>query len=343
MKYEHYTLDDFLADDRFKNWVLAPSDAENIFWQAWIRQHPEKREMIVQGKEIILQLSQKDDEVSMNAQSARIWLRLDALMKATNEVHLAERTSHPYIWRKIAAAITLLIISGLAYYWIASEPQTIEVTTRYSEIKSLVLPDSSVIVLNANSSVAYQDNWSMDKPREIWLEGEAFFEVRNLSGQNHKPTEGVPGHRFIVHTDDIRVEVLGTQFNINHRRNKSTVVLRTGSVKVKSNDQQADILLQPGERTEYSKVSKSFATEIVNPEVYTAWRDNRYMFEDTPVKEIATLLEDNHGMQVTVSEEVRERKITARVPSSNVDILLDLLAETLGVQITKQGKEVYIK
>lgn len=342
MKYEHYALDDFLADDRFKNWVLVPTEAENAFWQEWIRQHPEKRELIAQGREIIRHLSQHDDEAAMHTQSARIWQRLTASVKEAKEVHFPVRAETQSIaWRKIAAVITLLIISGLAYYWIVSQSHVIEVSTQYSEIKSLVLPDSSVIVLNANSSVVYQDDWNMDAPREVWLEGEAFFEVRNLSGQT--PAEAMPGHSFIVHTEDISVEVLGTQFNINHRRNTSTVVLRSGSVKVKSNDRQADILLQPGERTEYSKASQSFALEMVNPEVYTAWRNNYYLFEDTPVKEIATLLEDNHGMQVTVSEAIKERKITAKVPNNDVDILVNLLAETLGVEITKQGKEVHIK
>jgi transmembrane sensor len=344
MKYDHYTLDDFLADDQFKNWVLTPTEAENTFWQEWIRQHPEKKEILAQGRKVIQYLSQQDDEEAMSAQSARIWERLATSVKENKEVPLPEITSHKYIiWRKIAAVITLLIMSGLAYYWIASESHTIEVTTRYSEIKSIVLPDSSVIVLNANSSVVYQDQWTLATPREIWLEGEAFFEVRNLSQQTGKPTEIKPGHRFIVHTDDISVEVLGTQFNINHRRNTSSVVLKTGSVKVKSNDQEADILLQPGERTEYLQVSQSFAREIVNPEVYTAWRNNQYVFDDTPIEEIAEMLEQNHGLEVTVVASAKERTFTANVPSNDVEMLLNLLNETLGLKITRQGNGVRIE
>jgi len=342
MKYEHYTLEDFLADDRFKNWVLAPTEAENTFWQEWIQQHPEKRELTAQGREIIQHLSQKDDEAAMNAQSARIWQRLTASVQENKEVQLPVRTAYKYIaWRKIAAVVTLLIISGLVYYWISSTSHTIEVTTRYSEIRSLVLPDSSVIVLNANSSVAYQDRWSMDTPREVWLKGEAFFEVKNLSGQT--PAKVMPGHSFIVHTEDISVEVLGTQFNIIHRHNTSSVVLSTGSVKVKSTDRQADILLKPGERIEYSKASQSFAREMVNPEVYTAWRNRQYMFDDTPIEKIAEMLEDNHGLEVTVAVSAKKRTFTANVPSDNVEMLLDLLTEALDLKITRQGNVIRIE
>jgi ferric-dicitrate binding protein FerR (iron transport regulator) len=71
------------------------------------------------------------------------------------------------------------------------------------------LPDNSTVILNANSSLRYQENWEAELLREVWVDGEAFFSV--VHTHNHQ--------RFRVNvTDDLKVEVLGTEFNVKDRR-----------------------------------------------------------------------------------------------------------------------------
>lgn len=83
--------------------------------------------------------------------------------------------------------------------------------TQYGEQRVVELPDHSVVSLNANSTLRFRNDWSQANTlREVWLDGEAFFSVQKQ--------EGAAGPaKFIVHTNDLDVEVLGTRFNVSNR------------------------------------------------------------------------------------------------------------------------------
>ncbi len=99
---------------------------------------------------------------------------------------------------------------------------------------SIILPDSSTVILNSGSEVKYSSDFG--KQRAIWLEGEAFFKVT----KNTKSP-------FIVHTNDFDVKVLGTEFNINSTTINQTVSLATGKVNIMLNESKDEINLIPNE------------------------------------------------------------------------------------------------
>lgn len=231
---------------------------------------------------------------------------------------------------KVAAIfIGILFISVLAYNFLNDNNFNIYSTT-YGETLTILLSDSSIVTLNSNSSIKFKDKWKASQNREIWMEGEAFFLVKHRNKQE-----------FIVHASGLEVKALGTAFNVNNRRTNAWVVLNSGSVLLNQQGSLEDIVLQPGEMAEFSAFENEFKTRLVNPEVYTSWRNKKLVFEKTSIRKIAEILEDNYGVEVIINDpELAEMTFSATIPMEDLDILLDLLSETFNINVQRQHKKV---
>ena len=252
-------------------------------------------------------------------------------------VNASKKSSSPYQKRlpvfpliRIAATLTGILLICFAAWWFLS-PSVIEYTTDYGETQQIVLPDSSVVTLNASSTLKLASHWSHHEDRLVHLEGEAFFDVR------HKDT------KFMVQTSDLIVEVLGTKFNVNNRRNKTQVVLNSGKIRLNL-AQKEDLLMQPGELTEFSKSSGQLIQKKVDPEVFSSWRNKTLMFDGTPLSEIAQLLEDIYGLEVEIKNPaLAGRRLTGEIASTDLDMFLNTLPELLDIKVTRQGKKLILE
>jgi ferric-dicitrate binding protein FerR (iron transport regulator) len=234
-----------------------------------------------------------------------------------------------------AVIIGLLLVST---FLLLSGGATITHQTTYGETKRIMLPDSSVITLNAHSKLTYDSHWKMAQVREVRLEGEAFLQVLK------KP--GLPSAKFVVHTHQLKVEVLGTAFNVNNRHARTRVVLNSGSVKVQPEKSSgtSNMVLSPGEMVEFSEETRTFTRKRVNPQIYSSWRNDTLSFADNTVQEIAQILEDNYGLQILIQDPLlRERKLTGEIPSTDEQTVLAVLAETLNIHIARDGRKVVLE
>jgi len=202
------------------------------------------------------------------------------------------------------------------------------------------LPDGSKVVLNANSQIEFAAEPKDNTPREVWMTGEAYFDVV------HKNKTGTPvqeAERFIVHLPNMNVEVLGTTFTINTRREQEQVVLQTGSVKVQVNSKPETIYLKPGELISYNKDKKQLSKTTTNPTDIALWKEDQLKFDNTPLSEIVKLIEDNYGYKVEVTDSsLLTRTIGGTLSSENQDILFKALENMLEVKITINGKTLTI-
>lgn len=234
-------------------------------------------------------------------------------------------------WYSVAAVLAGLCIGGYTF-WMYVHHNTIAYTTGYGEVRTIILEDSSVVTLNANSTLSYHP----EGIRDIYLEGEAYFSVRHMP--EHKP--------FVVHAGKVEVQVLGTEFNVNSRRKETEVVLRSGKVKldVKANADMQEMMMAPGDKVTYAEGKKDVVRQIVNTDKYTSWRNNRLIFDHTPLKEIAQLLEDNYGLQVVVEDPAMlDWQFSAEVSADHIDLLLKLLEKSFSMSVTKTKNQVLMK
>ncbi len=152
-----------------------------------------------------------------------------------------------------------------------------------------VLPDGTTGWLNNNSSIRYNEDFISD--REIMLTGEAFFDVAESQGKS-----------FVVKTEDIVVEVMGTRFNITAYENEKEVevVLETGKLLFKHKDLNIKKLMNPNDLVKYDKIQKNFTAEIVDPLKYISWIDGQLVFKNDPLSEIVRRLERWYGVEIEI-------------------------------------------
>jgi ferric-dicitrate binding protein FerR (iron transport regulator) len=102
--------------------------------------------------------------------------------------------------------------------------------------------------------------------------------------------------------------------------------------------------MQPGDLVAYSKTDRKFLKQEVNPQLFASWKEGRFAFEGTPIKDIVQMLEDTYGYEVSIENEaLASRKFTADIPSHNVEVLLTLIAESLDVKADKINNNIEIK
>lgn len=240
-------------------------------------------------------------------------------------------------WVRYAAVFAAILMMVFAF-WFVRQAASITEQTGFGETKTITLPDGSTVILNGNTKISYTNRWKSDQPREVWLDGEAFFSVTHLSSHE----------KFLVHTsDNFNVEVLGTTFNVLKRENTTKVVLNSGKIKLNihpSEEAAEQLLMNPGELVEFDNISAKYFKRKVNAEALTAWKVKKMVFENTSLSEIIFMLENTYGLKVEVSDPgLLDQKLNGTLPNENVDILLDGLSHLFNLKITKVDTLVTIE
>lgn len=159
----------------------------------------------------------------------------------------------------------------------------------YGRRAKITMEDGTEVWLNAGSRMVYPVAFD-GKNREVFLEGEAYFDVTQRAG-----------HPFFVYTSQLKTAVLGTAFNISAYADdaEQTVVLIQGSVKVHANIGASEQLLTPGYKAGYSVIDHNVSKEHVNTLMYTAWKDGRLLFDRAPLQHILKKLSRYFNIRIT--------------------------------------------
>ncbi|MDF9798859.1 transmembrane sensor [Catalinimonas alkaloidigena] len=363
MNYQNFDLIDFMMDEAFQEWVLNPTLESQKFWENWVRDNPDKVPVIQKARAIILDVDFEEsniDEFNKEKilQNIKAVINTETLteelniLKESKEFHeddeIGEKliyslpTQHSIIkrWHKaaIAASVSLIVMMGI--WLVISNTQQVFYSTNFGETKTFNLPDGSEVVLSANSSISYEQKWQGEHDREIDLKGEAFFSVVHTENDQ----------KFIVHSNGVAIEVLGTEFNVNNRRGKTQVVLQSGKVKLNLNTEldkhSAETILnmEPGELVEISEKDQKVTKRVVNPEKYALWTKDVLVFDSVPLKEVFNMIQDMYGYNVTVKDSGIENKIfEAEISSKDIDLIIEIIAQSFMLDIKKQGNELIVR
>jgi transmembrane sensor len=342
MDYKNFNVLDFISDENFQNWVIHPNENSNDFWNTWLMKNPEKSRTVDEARSVLLNIRFKEDfPDNEDVQSALQKLLLT--IQARNEGD-SERRIHSLgnKLRKIAAVfIGLIIISGSLFYynWRFAK---ITQSTQYGEIKTIILPDSSKVILNSHSTITYLKHWFKHHAREVTLEGEGFFEVNHLNKDTDKI---LPNERFFVHGKDVTIEVLGTAFDVRQRRGETEVVLQRGKIKLSVQDiSKSKIIMTPGEIFTYDPTGKKMVLAKAVPENYSAWKEKKLVLNDPTLEQIVNYLEDNYGKKIIIEDtSLKERKIEGPILLNNLDDALFIISTVLNTDIYKKGNLLLIR
>ncbi|RNL88541.1 DUF4974 domain-containing protein [Sinomicrobium pectinilyticum] len=204
----------------------------------------------------------------------------------------------------------------------------------------LILADSTVVHLNAGTTLRYPVYFRNTGNREVYLQGEAFFDVTKDRD-----------HPFVVSSDDLHIEVLGTKFNISSYRDKklSEVVLVEGSVKMQPNSADnpsaAGVLLKPGFRGELDSTSEKIAVEEVDTYLYTAWMNGKLIFRNKTFDEILETLERHYNVKIiNENRELGKSKFNTSFGSDvRLERILFYFEKMYGISYTVKEDTIIIK
>ncbi len=326
--YELFSIQDFIADDAFIAWVTCPTQASNSFWLEWVKKHPHKRAEVEEAVKIVRQLSSQPDvfseeEVQQSWKSIQHRIAPDFQKQPVGIVIPLWRR-----WYAVAASVAVLIMVGAGFWWYQ---QPLVYTTAFGEMRTVVLPDSSLVTLNGNSQVEYKRSWSN---REVKLTGEAFFQVRKQRQQNELV-------KFTVKTARLDINVVGTVFNVNDRRGKTEVMLAEGKVQLNERSHtDQNMVLVPGEKATLLPRTDYLTKEKADPHIYTAWLNNTLIFNGETLNNVFQKLEDSYGIRTTVSRpELLRKRFTGSVGTDSIQTFYNQLQTIYNVRAkaTKGG------
>lgn len=325
---------DLVADESFQKWVLTNDEAARRHWQRRRFEHPELESTIEEARQWLLSLRFEEHTPETGRMQA-VWNRIQAENRSYPQPTTAVRL--PY-WRQVAAVISLLLLSGIV--WLLRTPAYTTYSTAYGKTMNIVLPDSSQVTLNANSTLRYRTSWDEEAvSRKVWLVGEAFFTVNRQLRSDDPSTHA----KFTVHTDDLAVEVLGTTFNVNTHRRATQVILEHGEVRLTLSDAASAkyLLMQSGDLVSYQGQGESLVRKQVSTQELTSWKEGELIFRDQSLGQIANRLEDTYGYQITFENSaIRREKFTVSIPTDEVELLFPMLSRAFSLKMTRQGNHI---
>jgi ferric-dicitrate binding protein FerR (iron transport regulator) len=329
MKRIEYTkIKDFLDDTSFFNWVFKKSLSDIDFWNEWINKNPENKELADDAKALLLGVQFKKKTIHSEKLDAE-WKKFESNIKTKNQtsIKIINILSNRKI-AVVAATITLLIVSSL--YFI-NKSTTIVHKAAFGEVLNIKLPDGTDVTLNSNSSLRFKEA----SPRKVKLKGEAFFKVVKQPSTKSK---------FWVSTNDLEVEVYGTEFNVNSHNKKTQVFLQEGSIHLMLKNGSKKKMI-PGDLISYSFTSNSILAEKrpIRPELEISWKDGSLIFDRSSLKTAMHKIEETYGL-TTIFEDIAIENIllTGAVPTKNIDICIQTIEKSAQVSIIKKNNKLYI-
>lgn len=297
-------------------------------------------------------LQYRDNMVS--ADTAETWQKLSRIIGQStepNKTETNERIRNLTMFKLIRVAATwlfLVFLGGFSSWLILSNPleksnsAASEITTPLGSRSTIRLPDGSKVWLNAGSTIRYSQH-SFRKNREVYLEGEAYFDVSKK-----------PGNLFIVKTSDLNIKVYGTRFNVRSypEENKIQTTLVEGSVAIEQKskqDKESILFLKPNQTaTFYKKAELKFAAEehietqkavaekipaknlVVIPEpdpvTKTSWKDERWVIVTKNFAELAIDMERRYNVHIYFKDEgLKDFKFSGTLANETFDQIMKII------------------
>lgn len=242
-------------------------------------------------------------------------------------------------WLAIAAAAVILfgictMIFILNRLPTTDAPESLQVSTRGGEIKTIELSDGTKVYLAPKSILRYPVVFGENR-RTVELVGEAYFEV---SKNPHKP--------FSVLTSDMDVKVLGTHFNVNAIKNRgnTTVSLLEGRVAVNiKDDNNEEYTLRPGQELSFNRLNKQVFQYDLDSISVLGWMTNTLVFRNEKLSDAALKIEKMYGVKLVFENQATaDTRLYAQFKNDALQDVLDIICESGNLTRHSYQNKIYI-
>lgn len=233
-------------------------------------------------------------------------------------------------WWKVAAMIVVVIGMG----WLVAglfnrEPSSyVAFNSGFATLDTL-LPDSTVIFMNRNANVTYQNT---DSKRSVQLKGEAYFKIA--------PNAELP---FVLTAGTLEITDIGTSFHVNAPMNADSVVVyvESGEVQLKTTSGKSINLLK-GEEGVYFGQNDMLMKSAKADTNLISYKTKIFVFENAALENVVRKLNDVYGSSITISDAIENCHLTATFRNEKIDSIVAIIAETLGLEIKKDGDLIFL-
>lgn len=237
------------------------------------------------------------------------------------------------------AAVFAITASTVYYQWgrqsVKEKPlaaQEIQKQTQKGQRLLTRLPDGTMVKLNSKSILRFPEKFTDDK-REVFLEGEAFF---NVTENKEAP--------FIIKTEKMNIKVLGTSFNIRSYSTEKDkkVAVATGLVQV-SNESGKVLYVKPDSMAVFSTLDRALNIITYDRNKELGWKDNVLYFNKTKFDEVFKKLEEWYGVTIHLKEKVDlQERFSAEFNDESLKNVLQNIELTSDLHFQIKGKKVYV-
>lgn len=336
------SIEDFLADNSFRSWVLTGRDPDH--WETWALEHPPRAALVEEARNLWLAMGVPDaqptpDETTLALENT--WQRIR--QTETRAVTLL------WPWWRSAAALVLLAC-GLSAGMYLYNRNSVTPSTSYTDLldtetdpmlesinnadtpQLVSLPDGSSVLLQPDSRLSFPASFKTSE-RKVYLSGEAFFEISKN-----------PEQPFLVYANEVVTRVTGTSFRVKAYTGQRDieVVVRTGKVSVSSpasaaDPHQEDVLLLPNQGVRFSRESQAFEKidDLTQDRQISQKLGNierlSFEFSDVPVAQIFRTIEQAYLVEVRFPEEaLKDCYLTTSLGDEPLAEKLRIICSSLG-------------
>lgn len=318
MRANYNSTEDFVADESFQDFCLGRDERSTNYWEKYISENPDKKALIDESLLFVTMLS-LDPPIPIEQNSI-----------SSNDRNQSKSGD---LYKTIGVTIISVLLFVFIYYLFFPKPIDNRIPiAQHSNTENLhiTLSDSTLVDLRKGSTLTYMSNWASSENREVWLKGQAYFDV--AKSKNLK---------FTVHLDQGIISVLGTKFLVKSTDQELTILLEEGSVEYAIDNEK--YTLSPGDKLNYNSESISIHRNN-DPRTFDSWRLDKLTYKNTSLDQVITQINNSYDMEVILENpELGKRKITATVANTEPLLILEAIAAIYDIGITKEDNKIILK
>ncbi|MFG4002339.1 FecR family protein [Flavobacterium aquidurense] len=349
-KRNKYTeIEDFLSDESFQSWILFKIDEDG--WEEWTLESRQRAKLVEDARLLLLAMKVPDSNLSpsdIHNALQTTWIKIEEKENHINSIHDSKvKTLRKYFFSGAAAILVFGMLSVWFYQNQISPKSTVitykelidenseglvEQTNNSDKPQIITLSDGSSVLLQPNSKLSYPKIFTGNE-RKVYLSGEGFFEI---SKNPKKP--------FFVYANEIVTKVVGTSFRVKAYSDQPDVevLVRTGKVRVKSNDlvaksNQEEVVLLPNQALRFLRSDLSFnkITNITQDVTLTRSVGNieqlSFEFTDIPVSQIFQTIEQAYLVDIDYPKnKLKDCHLTTSLSDQPLTEKLKIVCNSIG-------------
>ena len=317
-------------------------DAELLTLQKWIESSAENKNYFNRQQELWFSCIAAKDMSAFDSQQA-----LNYFFKRTapNKQQIINKEKMSIGRRSWSVAVAVVLALLFITSYVTFKQANKQILEQFADVvieapigsrTKMYLPDGTLVWLNCDSKITYSQGFGV-KDREVTLSGEAYFEVEKNEEQS-----------FIVKTEELKVTVLGTKFNVKNypKEDEVAITLQEGSIVVCNNlKEENDIRLSPNQMVFLNKHEQKMRIVNVNASNSMEWTNGYLFFDEVLLADIIKELERNYNVNIMLEDNALE---TFRfygnfdVREQTIEEVLDVLTRTNKVNYKIEGRKIYL-